>query len=301
MIVATSAGLALSSRAQGAAAGIMPPGATDCHNHIMGPLAKYPYAANRVYTPPEASVADLRALRVQLGVSRNVIVSPSVYGFDMRCTADAVAELGDSARGIAVLSPEVTDAELARLNTQKFKGARLNTGIPSVADVLAAFAPRFKPMGWHIQMVGALPSLVPLMPKFANLGIPVVLDHFGGASGEGGVDSKDFQALLELVRGRNTYVKLSAPYDRSKRADYADMTPLARALIAAAPDRMLWGTNWPHPGQDRSIPITAISPYQKVDNDRLVRAFAEWCPDEATRHRILVENPETLYGFPKSA
>lgn len=300
-MLAATAAVFMSSRSRAAIADLMPPGATDCHNHIMGAQAKYPYAPARTYTPPEATVADLRALRAQIGVARNVIVTPSVYGFDNRCTADAIAELGDSARGIAVIPAEVTDTELARLNSQGFKGARLNTGNRAIAEVLAAFAPRFKRLGWHIQIVGALPTLVPLMSKLAGANLTIVLDHFGGAPGEGGVDSKDFQALLDLVRARNTYVKLSAPYGRSKRPDYADMAPLALALIEAAPDRMLWGTNWPHPGQDRTIPVSAIMPYQKVDNEMLVRRLADWCPDVAARYRILVENPQILYGFPKTA
>jgi predicted TIM-barrel fold metal-dependent hydrolase len=299
-VAGSVATLALSSASRAATAELMPQGATDCHNHIMGPQAKYPYAATRIYTPPEASLADLRGLRVQIGVARNVIVTPSVYGFDNRCTADALAELGNTARGIAVIPPGISDAELARLNAQGFKGARLNTGSKGLAETLAAFAPRFKPLAWHVQVVGTLPTIVPFMPQLAGLGVPVVLDHFGGAPGEGGGDSKDFHALLDLVRAGNSYVKLSAPYDRSKRPDYSDMTPLARALIEAAPDRMLWGTNWPHPGQDRTIPVSQIMPYQKVDNEMLVRRLAQWCPDLPTRRRILAENPETLYGFPKT-
>ena len=267
------------------------------HNHIMGPQAKYPYAANRTYTPPEASVAQLKALRAQIGTSRNVIVSPSVYGFDNSCTVDAIAELGNSARGIAVLPVDVSDAALRTLETQGLRGVRLRAAEKAAADQLKAFGPRFVALNWHIQMVGPLPAIAALAPIIAELKVPVVLDHFGGANGEDGVQKKEFGALLDLVRGRNTYVKLSAPYDRSKRADYADMTPLARALIEAGPDRMLWGTNWPHPGQTPGKPISEIMPYQKVDNVKLVDALMQWCPDVGIRKTILVDTPQRLYRF----
>jgi 2-pyrone-4,6-dicarboxylate lactonase len=299
-VAGSAAALALPKSAHAAAADAMPRGAVDTHIHIMGPQAKYPYAENRVYTPPEASVADLRALRAKIGISRNVIVTPSVYGFDNRCTADAIAELGGTARGVAVLPTDVPANELARLESAGFRGTRLNTGSPALKEALAAFAPKFRPINWHVQLVGQISVIVSLAPQIAALGHPVVVDHFGGARGEDGVGAKDFQAFLELVRAGNTYVKLSAPYDRTKRPDYADMTPFARALIEARPDRMLWGTNWPHPGQDRSIPISRISPYQNIDNAMLVARLAEWCPDAATRRTILVDTPEALYRFPKA-
>jgi predicted TIM-barrel fold metal-dependent hydrolase len=152
-------------------------------------------------------------------------------------------------------------------------------------------------LGWHIQIVGALPVIVGLAPTIADLKVPVVLDHFSGAGAEGGVNQKDFGALLDLVRARNTYVKLSAPYSRSKRPDYADMTPLARALIQAGPDRMLWGTNWPHPDQVPGRAISEVTPYQRIDNALLVRLFADWCPDAAARKMILVDTPARLYCF----
>ena len=209
------------------------------------------------------------------------------------CSSDL---LGNSARGIAVLPVDVSDAALRTLETQGLRGVRLRAAEKAAADQLKAFGPRFVALNWHIQMVGPLPAIAALAPIIAELKVPVVLDHFGGANGEDGVQKKEFGALLDLVRGRNTYVKLSAPYDRSKHADYADMTPLARALIEAGPDRMLWGTNWPHPGNARG-PITQITPYQTVDNPALLRAFAKHCPDPAVRKIILVDTPAKLYRF----
>jgi predicted TIM-barrel fold metal-dependent hydrolase len=280
----------------------MPAGAIDCHNHIVGPIGKYPMAATRTYTPPEASVAQLRALRATMGVPRNVIVQPSFYGFDNSCLVDALTALGTSARGIAVVPQNVSDAELQRLASKGVTGVRLNLATAGIRDPTAAtiaisgFAPRFVPLGWHIQ-INTEPSVIAaIAPTVAKLQVPVVFDHMGNLEAEKGVNQPGFGALVELVKGRNIYVKLSAPYNLSKRADWADVTPFAKALIAAGPDRMLWGTNWPHPGGGRGD-IAQITPYQVVDNPALLRAFAEWCPDAAMRKMILVDTPQRLYRF----
>jgi len=280
----------------------MPAGAIDVHNHIVGPQSKYPMAAARTYTPPEASVAQLRALRAQLGVARNVIVQPSFYGTDNSCLVDALAELGTSARGIAVVPQNVSDAELKRLAAAGVTGVRLNlatAGIndPKVAiDAINGFGPRFVPMNWHIQINTGLPVVAAIAQTVADLKVPVVFDHMANLQAEKGANQPGFGALVELVKGRNTYVKLSAPYNLSKRADWSDVTPLAKALIAAGSDRMLWGTNWPHPGNGRG-PITQITPYQVVDNPALLRIFAEECPGAAMRKMILVDTPQRLYRF----
>jgi len=304
LLTATSMGaFALAHNVRAATPIAMPAGATDCHNHIVGPQAKYPMAANRTYTPPAASVAQLRALRAQLGVERNVIVQPSFYGFDNRCMLDALAELGNSARGIAVVPLDVPDAELKRLAGLGVVGVRLNFATAGIRDpkaateAVSAFAPRFLPLGWHIQVNTELPIIEAIASTIAGLKVPVVFDHMGEAVAADGVSQKGFGALTELVRGGNAYVKLSAPYNLSKRPDYADVAPLAQALIAARADRVLWGTNWPHPGSVRGRPISEISPYQKVDNPNLLRAFAQWCPDPAMRKMILVDTPARLYRF----
>jgi predicted TIM-barrel fold metal-dependent hydrolase len=297
------AAAALSNTAQAASPlPAMPAGAIDVHNHIVGPMAKYPMAPGRAYTPPEASVAQLRALRTQMGVPRNVIVQPSFYGFDNSCLVDALSQLGTSARGIAVVPQDVTDAELQRLARAGVTGVRLNLATAGVRDPTAAtialtgFAPRFVALNWHIQ-INTEPSVIAaIAPTVGNLKVPVVFDHMGNLEAERGIDQPGFGALVELVKGRNTYVKLSAPYNLSKRADWADVAPFAKALIAAGPDRMLWGTNWPHPGNARGD-IAQITPYQVVDNPRLLIAFAQWCPDAAMRKTILVDTPQRLYRF----
>src|SRR2546426_1934553 len=175
--LASLAGLALPHTLRGAAAP-MPAGAIDCHNHVVGPQAKYPMAANRTYTPPEASVAQLKGLRMETGATRNVIVQPSFYGFDNSCMLDAMAELGNSARGIAVVPPDVADAELRRLASRGVTGVRLNlstAGIsdPKVAiDAINAFAPRFVPLGWHIQINTELPIVAAIASTVGSLKVP---------------------------------------------------------------------------------------------------------------------------------
>jgi predicted TIM-barrel fold metal-dependent hydrolase len=301
--LASLSGVALSRSAYGASPlADMPAGAIDVHNHIVGPQSKYPMAATRVYTPPEASVGQLRALRVELGVARNVIVQPSFYGFDNSCLVDALKELGTSARGIAVVQPNVSDAELKRLAAAGVTGVRLNlatAGVrdPKVAiDAINGFAPRFVPLGWHLQINTGLPVVAAIAQTVADLKVPVVFDHMGNLEAEKGMNQPGFGALVDLVKGRNTYVKLSAPYNLSKRPDWSDVVPLAKALIAAGPDRMLWGTNWPHPGNARGD-IKQITPYQVVDNPALLKIFAVESPDAAMRKMILVDTPARVYRF----
>jgi len=282
----------------------MPTGAVDAHNHIVGPQSKYPMYEKRTYTPPEASVAQLRALRSELGVARNVIVQPSFYGFDNSCLLDALKDLGTSARGVAVVPVDVADAELKRLASGGVTGVRLNLatfGINDpklVADSIHSFAPRLVPLQWHIQVNTSLPVIDELAPMIADARVPVVIDHIGNAEAEKGLNQKGFGALVELVKARNTYVKLSAPYTLSKRADWADVLPLAKTLITAGADRMLWGTNWPHPGrQSQRNDIRKITPYQIIDNRKLLIHFAEACPDLAMRKLILVDTSARLYRF----
>jgi len=284
------------------AAAAMPAGAIDCHNHIVGPQSKYPMAATRTYTPPEASVAQLKTLRMQTGASRNVIVQPSFYGFDNSCLLDAMAELGNSVRGIAVVPQTVSDAELQRLNRAGVVGVRLNlatAGIrdPKVAiDQINGFASRFVALKWHIQINTNIAIVPAIAQTVGSLPVPVVFDHMANLEAEKGANQTGFGALVELVRAGNTYVKLSAPYNLSKRPDFADVIPLAKALAAAHADRMLWGTNWPHPGQGRG-PISEITPYQVVDNPNLVRVLETEVPDAAMRKMILVDTPARVYRF----
>lgn len=300
----TGAAVAASAfpRGAGAASALpeMPAGAVDCHNHVMGDLAKYPYTPDRAYTPPPATVAQLKALRTQVHTARNVLVTPSVYGTDNRCMVDALAELQGTARGIAVLPLDVSDAELKRLDAAGVRGIRIAMGryTPATAgEALTAFAPRFAPLNWNIEVVGNLNAWAPMFPLMADLKVPVVLDHFAGADGGAGMKQDGIPQLLDVLKSGNAYVKLSAPYNRSKTKDWSDMLPIAHALVAARPDRMLWGTNWPHPDQIPGKPLSEITPYHVIDNPNLVRVLADWVPDAATRKIILVDTPVRLYRF----
>jgi predicted TIM-barrel fold metal-dependent hydrolase len=259
-------------------------------------------AANRSYTPPEATVEDLKALRAEIGVPRHVIVQPSFYGYDNSCAEDAIAELGRSARGVAVVPTDVSNAELRRLDAAGFAGVRLNFATLGVhdpeqaAEQILELTEKLTPLRWHIQINTDLAMIAAIAPILGSLRVPIVVDHMGNPEAEAGASQPGFFALIELVHAGNVYVKLSAPYNHSKLPDYADVAPLARSLIGARADRMLWGTNWPHPAAVRR-PVNEISPYQVIDNANLVRLFMEWCPDAAMRKMILVDTPTRLYRF----
>jgi predicted TIM-barrel fold metal-dependent hydrolase len=272
----------------------LPAGTTDCHCHVFEDPSRYPLAPGRSYTPPLCTVDDYVAMCHTLGIERTVQVNASVYGFDNSVTLDLIAKLGqDKARGVAGVSPDATDAELARLHEGGMRGARLSTLVKGYGgtDAIEAIAAKIKPFGWHLQLhVGQSAELAALEPRLMNLGVPLVFDHLGSTRGGEGVGAPGFQAMLRVLKGReDAWVKISSWYRRSDGGmpDYADMKPLAQALVAARPDRCVWGSNWPHPGCDVAMPN---------DGD-LIDLFCEWVPDPAVRRGVLVTNPARLYGF----
>jgi predicted TIM-barrel fold metal-dependent hydrolase len=281
----------------------MPVGACDCHVHVIGPAAQYPMAPQRAYTPPEASPADLVAMRRRLGISRNVLIQPSFYGTDNRCMLDAMALLGDTTRGVAVVAPDIADAELAKLDAQGVRGIRLNLESGANRDPKAAtaaldeMAKRITALGWHIQIYAALPVIAAVADRIAALPVNVVIDHFGLAQAKDGVDQRGFAALLELVRSRRVYVKLSAPYRISQAPGYTDAAPIARALIAAGPDRMLWGSDWPHTDRVPGHGPLELHPFRTIDDPAALGLLKEWCGDKDVEQTILVETPARLYRF----
>ena len=293
-----------SARAASGPIADMPQHACDCHVHIVGPASKYPMDPNRTYTAGEASTAELTALRKRLGISRNVLVQISFYGTDNSCMIDALGELGNSARGIAVVAPDVSDSELRRLDAAGVRGIRLNletslTRDPAFASAqLETFAKRLAPLGWHIQIYAALPVLAQLAEQIAGMPVPVVIDHFGVPQAAKGVTQPGFSALLDLVRSRKAFVKLSGCYRISQAPDYADVAPFARALIEAGPDRLVWASDWPHSGRPKSGSRTEIAPYQQIDDEKVLGLLMQWCPDPAIRKLILVDTPAQLYKFP---
>ena len=270
-----------------------PPGATDCHAHVFGPAARYPLSPRRGYTPPDCLLADYRRMLATIGCTRAVLVQPSVYGTDNRAHLDALAEAGPAFRMVAVLEPDVPATELERLHAAGVRGVRFNLVSKGggTAEGLARMAARIAALGWHVQVFATADALARLEPELARLPVPVVIDHMGHVTTELGLAHAGFQALLRLLRGGNAWVKLSGAYrtSREPRAPFSDVVPYARALIEAAPQRCVWGSDWPHPMvNDRPMPN---------DGD-LADLLADWAPDAAQRQRILVDNPAALYGFP---
>jgi predicted TIM-barrel fold metal-dependent hydrolase len=282
----------------------MPNEVCDTHVHIVAPLTNFPMVDGREYTPPPATMAGLMALRRRLGVHRNIVVQPSIYGNDNRCLIETLKELGDSARGIAVVSPDIADSELDYLDRLGIRGLRVNLESISVRDPALArealdnFAGRIARWGWHIELYAILPVIAALADQIANLKIPTVIDHFGMAKAEAGIGQPGFSALLELVRCRKAFVKLSAPNRISNLADYSDVTPLARALIEEGPDQVIWASDWPHTGRTQGHTRDQISPHHVVNDQTVFKMLSLWCGDDAGLHRQILEvNPYALYRF----
>jgi D-galactarolactone isomerase len=265
-----------------------PPGACDCHMHVYED--RYPLVPQAVFKPPHAPLEDYLAVQKTLGLSRMVLVQPNGYGFDNRCMLEALARLSESARAIAIVEPDATDAELDRLTRAGVRGIRyhLLPGGMLPLETLETMAARVGGFGWHVQMQLDGRDLAQYEEVFAGLPVPLVIDHNGKFLEPVATDHPGFQTLLRLLDGGNTWVKLSAPYETSKTGPphYDDVSTLARALVASAPGRCVWASNWPHPGR-------SVIP----DTTSLFDLLLEWAGDDATRHRILVDNPARLYGF----
>jgi predicted TIM-barrel fold metal-dependent hydrolase len=261
--------------------------ACDCHIHVFGPYARYALDADRKYTPEEALLPDYLKVASALGTGRVVLVQPSVYGVDNSCQRDAVRALEEHARGVAVIDDTIDDAQLDALCGAGFVGARLNMMRAGSLDDLERVAARVQPLGWHLQLHLSAQWLPEIAARLLKLPVDFVIDHFGRIDARLGVDQPPFQTLLRLVDSGRCWVKLSAPYlaDRDG-APYRRVAPFARELVRRNPERMVWGTNWPHPDQ-------AIVP----QNPGLLDALADWVPDEKLRYRILVDNPAKLYRF----
>jgi predicted TIM-barrel fold metal-dependent hydrolase len=284
----------------------VPAGACDCHTHIHGDPEKFPFFSGRVYTPELASPEEMTALHKALHIERVVIVTPSVYGADNSATLFGMKARGATARGVAVIDEKTQDSDLDAMNQAGIRGIRLNLATGGVSDP-AVGRPRFqaavgrvKNRNWHLQLFTNLAVISAIKDLVAASPVPVVFDHFGGALSELGTDQPGFADLLELVRSGKAYVKISGAYRASKLApDYPDAAPLARALIAANSDRIVWGTDWPHPNSvtPPGNKPTDVTPLIQIDDGRLLNQLPAWAPDAAIRKKILVDNPARLYGF----
>jgi predicted TIM-barrel fold metal-dependent hydrolase len=262
-------------------------GATDCHHHIFDPRFPRPNGRTGIW----GTVDDYRLLRRRLGLSRSVIASPSSYGFDNRCLVDALDALGETSRGVAAVKLDTSDAELDRLHRHGVRGIRLYLigEAPTAPEQFDAYAARIARLGWHIQVVAVRDeALVAAEAAFMRLPCTLVIDHFGYVAQPGGINRPSMNVLRRLLDKGNVYVKLSAPYITSKvgAPTYADVDPVATALVHAAPERMLWGSDWPHP-------LVTKEPWP--DDAAMLDRLAIWAPDPHVRQSILVDNPTRLY------
>lgn len=269
---------------------IAPAGAWDCHIHVYDP--RMPLAPTASGPGPAwATIEAYRAVQRRLGLTHAVIVQPTAYGTNNRCTMDAVAALGlANARAVVVIKPDVSDAEIESLNQAGARGVRFQM-LPGGAlpwEALEPIAARIAPLGWHIQLQMDGRFLADREQQLRRLPTPLIIDHVGKFLEPVPVEHPGFQALLRLLETGHTWLKLAGAYEVSKVGAplYADVGALAKAAVKAAPTRMIWASNWPH-----------VSVRDLPDDAELLDLLLEWAPDDAVRHQILVENPQVLYGF----
>ncbi len=269
-----------------------PPRACDAHCHIFGPADRFPFADDRTYTPPDAGFEQFVALQDRLGLARAVFVQASCHGTDNSAMVDAIGRGGGRFAGVAMIDDSFTAADIGALHDAGIRGTRFNFvahlgGAPDL-DEFWRVVDRLAPFGWHVVLhfdAVDLPSHAELLDRMP---VPYVIDHMARIDAGAGLDQEPFQRLLALLADARAWVKISGAERLTAGGEppYDDVVPFARALIAAAPDRVLWGTDWPHPNV-RHVP----------DDGDLVDLLTAFAPDEATRHRILVTNPERLYDF----
>lgn len=257
-----------------------PAGSCDCHMHIVGPFARYPLRETRTFVPPEATLDDYRATARTVGIDRMVIVQPSFFGTDNACTLDAAAAMEGRARAVVVVAPDATEDELRSMHGRGARGVRLQ-GVASGGlslDSLEQVAARIRPLGWHVQLYLDSRRLPDLAERLRRLPVDVVFDHMAHVERASGVDEAGFRVLLDLLASGRAWVKLS-------NALFPASAERARRLIAANPERALWGSDWPHVAYGEDPP----------EDGALLDALADWAGSEATRRRILVDNPSSLY------
>jgi predicted TIM-barrel fold metal-dependent hydrolase len=274
---------------------VLPKGSIDTHVHVFEP--GYALSPGRGYNPPYSTLEDLKHLHATLGIDRVVFTQPSVYGTDnaaiMKAMAALNAEKPNRARCVVALNMEISDKELAALDASGVRGVRLNTdnkgGMPIQLEEIPELAARIRAFGWHLEFLFPGRDILELMPVLQAVKVPISIAHFAYQGATEGVASPGFRALLELMRRGNTWMKISGA-NRVSATDlppYDDVKPMAHALIEAAPERIMWGTDWPHPNK------YVVNPN---DGD-LVDAFGDWVPDEAMRRKIMVDTPAAFYRF----
>jgi len=270
----------------------LPAGATDCHAHVFGPQARYPLLADTHFVPQLTPWSNYAAMLRSIDCQRAVLVQPSVYGTD-NTAIEHTLEMADGIerRAVAVVAPDVADKELERLHALGFRGIRINiaSGTHGLRlEHASALADRIRHLGWHLQFYADFFKHPDIGGVLAALPVPIVIDHFGRIRAREGVNAPGFQAVLRLLTHDHCWAKLTAPYFISALfPQYEDIAPFAQAMVATAPDRVVWGTDWPHASAREKMPVDAD----------LVDLLAQWVTDDSGRQRVLVDNPARLYGF----
>ena len=284
----------------------LPPLSCDSHMHVFGPPARYPGAPTRQYSPTEMPFAAYAPVARRLGLQRVVLVQPSAYGTDNRCLLDTLREEPENKRAVVVIDPAIDAAELDAMHALGVRGIRLNLMSPRIESVAAAaallepVAARIGRLGWHIQIYADPGVIAPIAPVIRSLAVPVVLDHMAGVRADQGIDAPGFVALLDLLASGGCWVKVSGADIVTRRdAGFAAAAPFMRALIAANPARLVWGTDWPHLVHHSGAMGDAAPPagYRPVDEAELLQLLCDAVGDDAMLRRILVDNPQRLYAF----
>jgi predicted TIM-barrel fold metal-dependent hydrolase len=284
---------------------VVPKKSCDCHTHVFGPHDQFPLSKDRKYTPPEASIENLLALHDPLGLERVVIVHPSPYGSDNSCTLDAIRRLGERARGVVVIDKGTTAMEIQKMHDLGVRGVRINLETQGVTDKKYATKEiswvyeKIKDLGWHIQLFTQLKVLSDLESVFKQFDIEFVVDHFGLINPALGMSQPYLDSVISMIKSGKLWIKLSAPHRISSKPDGEDVTELARALIEANPSRVVWGSDWPHPGGQIGQPRSIDRPeaFNPIDDGAALNRLYKWVSDKWILEKILVHNPEKLYEF----
>jgi predicted TIM-barrel fold metal-dependent hydrolase len=282
----------------------VPMGACDCHVHVIGPQSQYPMVSDRVYTPPECGIDQLKIYLQQLKLARVVLIQPSFYGSDNTYQLLATQEIGSTARAVIVIDDKTSDRELAQMVSMGAQGVRMNLSTSGVLDPeiarrqLIQLAERIQDFGLHIQIYSSPQIFTGIAKIIYTLPVPVVFDHFASIQAAGFQASRELPVILDLLKSGQIYIKLSGVYRISSASpDYAEVKDLAQRYVETNPDRILWASDWPHTNTLPGIPASQITPYRTVDDKKVLQLLPQWIPDRHNLLKVLVSNPERLYRF----
>ncbi len=282
----------------------VPMGACDCHVHVIGPQSQYPMVSDRVYTPPECGVDQLKIYLQQLKLARVVLIQPSFYGSDNTYQLLATQEIGSTARAVIVIDDKTSDRELAQMVSMGAQGVRMNLSTSGVLDPeiarrqLIQLAERIQDFGLHIQIYSSPQIFAGIAKTIYTLPVPVVFDHFASIQAAGFQASRELPVIMDLLKSGQIYIKLSGVYRiSSANPGYAEVKDLAQRYVETNPDRILWASDWPHTNTLPGIPASQITPYRTVDDKKVLQLLPQWIPDRHDLLKVFVSNPERLYRF----